>query len=247
MQDGVSGVCAIIPLTRLFFVDYRFWFEVLLPGLDRLGVPMPLGGTSNHFRTDVLRELGGWDPFNVTEDADLGIRIAQLGKRVTMLDSTTFEEAPNRLGIWLRQRARWQKGYMQTWLVHTRAPFGLIRRAGLGGFAAFHLFIGGSVAAALASPLLWLMFAASLLWPQGQGHDTALLALSGLIGGNMVLTVLATAPPSRRGWRDLTPYGLTVTVYWALISLAAWSGLKELVRRPFHWDKTAHGTSRKRA
>ena len=219
-------------LTRLFALDYYLWFEVLLPGLDRLGVPMPLGGTSNHFRTGVLRALGGWDPFNVTEDADLGIRIAQLGKRVAMLDSTTFEEAPNRLGVWLKQRSRWLKGYMQTWLVHTRRPFALLHSAGLGGFLAFHLFIGGSVAA-------------TLMW-RGAMNGTALIALSGLVGGNALLTLLATIGPLKRGWRDLTPYALTVTIYWALISLAAWRGLEQLITNPHHWEKTAHGLCRRR-
>ncbi|HEY4941961.1 MAG TPA: glycosyltransferase [Rhizomicrobium sp.] len=232
-------------LTRLFALDYFLWFEVLLPGLDRIGVPMPLGGTSNHFRTEVLRALGGWDPFNVTEDADLGIRIAQLGMRVAMLDSTTFEEAPCRLDVWLKQRSRWLKGYMQTWLVHTRQPFALLRRAGLGGFLAFHLFVGGSVASALANPLLLAMFVATLIWPDGS-HGTMLVALSGLVGGNTILTLLAMIGSLKRGWRDLVPYALTVTLYWALISLAAWRGLRQLVRDPFHWEKTAHGLSRRR-
>jgi cellulose synthase/poly-beta-1,6-N-acetylglucosamine synthase-like glycosyltransferase len=231
-------------LTRLFALDYALWFQALLPGLDRIGVPMPLGGTSNHFRTATLRELGGWDAFNVTEDADLGIRIAQLGGRVAMLDSTTFEEAPTELGVWLKQRSRWLKGYMQTWLVHTRRPFALVRRAGLGGFLAFHLFIGGSVAASLANPLLWAMFGVSLT---GRGaHGTALIALTGLVGGNTVLTLLSTLGPLNRGWRDLAPYGLTVTLYWALISCAAWRGLAQLITNPFHWEKTAHGLSRRR-
>lgn len=185
-------------LTRLFSLDYAVWFEVLLPALDRLGVPMPLGGTSNHFRTDALRKLGGWDPFNVTEDADLGIRIAQLGMRVAMLDSTTFEEAPIRLGVWLRQRSRWMKGYMQTWLVHTRRPLGLVRRAGWLGFAAFHLFIGCSVATSLATIPLWLTFALSLLRPHA-GIDTT--ALSALALGNLLLVGLTVASPIRRGWR----------------------------------------------
>ncbi|MEI9886779.1 MAG: glycosyltransferase [Rhizomicrobium sp.] len=231
-------------LTRLFAIDYDLWFNVLLPGLDRIGVPMPLGGTSNHFPTQVLRRLGGWDPFNVTEDADLGIRIAQLGMRAAMLDSTTFEEAPNRLDVWLKQRSRWLKGYMQTWLVHTRAPFALVRRAGLAGFFAFHLFIGGAVAASLANPVLWLIFAMSL-W-RGEGGDTGAIALCGLIGGNLALTLLATIGPLQRGRRDLVPYGLTVTLYWALISLAALRGLWQLVTNPFHWEKTAHGLSRLR-
>jgi cellulose synthase/poly-beta-1,6-N-acetylglucosamine synthase-like glycosyltransferase len=226
-------------LTRLFELDYAVWYEVMLPALDRLGVPMPLGGTSNHFRTDVLRRLGGWDPFNVTEDADLGIRIAQLGMRVSMLDSTTFEEAPARLGGWFRQRSRWMKGYMQTWLVHTRRPAALAERAGLGGFFAFHLFIGGSVAAALATPLLWLVFLSAVFTG---GHFA--MPLGALAGGNVLLTILAVASPIRRGGRDLSPYGIGMTLYWAMISLAAWRGLYQLVTRPFYWEKTVHGLSR---
>ena len=231
-------------LTRLFAIDYALWFDVLLPGLDRIGVPMPLGGTSNHFRTEVLRELGGWDPFNVTEDADLGIRIAQLGKRVAMLDSTTFEEAPNRLDVWLKQRSRWLKGYMQTWLVHTRQPFALVRRAGLGGFLAFHLFIGGCIASSLANPVLLFLSVLSITAERPAGGGGTVLALSSLAGGYTILTVLAALGPLKRGWSDLVPYGLTVTVYWGLISVAAWRGLVQLVTNPFHWEKTAHGLSR---
>jgi cellulose synthase/poly-beta-1,6-N-acetylglucosamine synthase-like glycosyltransferase len=228
-------------LTKLFALDYALWFDVLLPALDRLGVPMPLGGTSNHFRTAVLRKLGGWDPFNVTEDADLGIRIAQLGMRVAMLDSTTFEEAPVRLGVWLRQRSRWMKGYMQTWLVHTRQPFALVRRTGARGFLAFHLFIGGSVAAALATMPLWLIFLLSATISQEGPTATS---LSMLATGNLLLTALAIASPTRRGWQNLAPYGLAVPLYWAMISVAAWRGLGQLVTRPFHWEKTPHGLSR---
>ena len=114
-------------LTRMFTLDYTLWFDQVLPGLERLGMPIPLGGTSNHFRTDVLRELHAWDPFNVTEDADLGIRIGQKGYRVGVVNSTTFEEASCRVGQWIRQRSRWMKGYMQTLLVHTRRPLHLMR------------------------------------------------------------------------------------------------------------------------
>ena len=114
-------------LTRMFTLDYALWFDQMLPGLERLGMPIPLGGTSNHFRIDVLRELHAWDPFNVTEDADLGIRLGQKGYRVGIVDSTTFEEASCRAGQWMRQRSRWMKGYMQTLLVHTRRPLHLIR------------------------------------------------------------------------------------------------------------------------
>jgi cellulose synthase/poly-beta-1,6-N-acetylglucosamine synthase-like glycosyltransferase len=107
-------------LTRFFTLEYTTWFDLLLPGLHAFRTPIPLGGTSNHFRTDVLRALGGWDPFNVTEDCDLGLRLARQGYRTHVLDSTTWEEANSRLGNWIRQRSRWVKGYFQTHLVHTR-------------------------------------------------------------------------------------------------------------------------------
>ncbi|MBV9418907.1 MAG: glycosyltransferase [Alphaproteobacteria bacterium] len=236
-------------IPKLFAIDYLVWFWSLLPGLDRLGVPMPLGGTSNHFRTDVLRALGGWDPFNVTEDADLGVRIAQLGRRVAMLDSTTFEEAPVALPAWLKQRSRWLKGYMQTWLVHTRDPLALIRNVGWKGFFAFHLFIGGSVLSALLNPLLWSVFLLSVvfhwqLFDGWVGNTVLFFSGGGLICGHAILTGLAVIGPMKRGWSNLTPYGFTVTLYWGLISLAAYRGLHQLVVNPHFWDKTEHGVAR---
>jgi cellulose synthase/poly-beta-1,6-N-acetylglucosamine synthase-like glycosyltransferase len=233
-------------LTKMFALDYALWFDVLLPGLDRIGMPMPLGGTSNHFRTAVLRDIGGWDAFNVTEDADIGIRLAQLGYRVAMLDSTTFEEAPVALGAWLRQRSRWLKGYMQTWLVHMRDPMGLMRRTGACGFFAFQLFIGGGIVFALANPLLWVAMAACTLFQVPLWDDTpaALIPASGLVLNNLLLTWLAVIGPRRRGWDELSPYGLTVIVYWAMVSIAGYRGLWQLLTRPFFWEKTVHGVGR---
>jgi cellulose synthase/poly-beta-1,6-N-acetylglucosamine synthase-like glycosyltransferase len=236
-------------IPKLFDLDYEIWFRSLLPGLDRLGVPMPLGGTSNHFRTTILRQLGGWDPYNVTEDADLGIRIAQLGKRVSMLGSTTFEEAPTTFKAWTKQRSRWLKGYMQTWLVHTRRPFQLWKRVGALGFFAFHLFVGGAILSALANPFLWLMFALSMFlhWqmPGGALVDSLMIVSGGgLIGGNAIITAIAVISPLRRGRENLAPYGLTVTLYWLLISAAAYRGLHQLIFNTYHWDKTEHGVSR---
>jgi len=236
-------------IARLFTLDYMVWFNSLLPGLGRLHVPMPLGGTSNHFRTSVLRELGGWDPFNVTEDADLGIRIAQLGKRVAMLDSTTFEEAPTQIGAWIKQRSRWLKGYMQTWLVHTRHPFALWRNVGWQGFFAFHLFIGGAIMSALLNPVLWIFCGLSFFFdwtvfggPLGQ--DLLIVSGGSLVGGHAILTGLAVIGPLRRGLGNLAPYAFTVTLYWMLISIAAYRALHQLIVNPFHWDKTEHGLSK---
>jgi cellulose synthase/poly-beta-1,6-N-acetylglucosamine synthase-like glycosyltransferase len=236
-------------LTRLSAFDYALLFGVLLPALEALEVPIPLGGTSNHFRTSALRAVGAWDPFNVTEDADLGIRLAQSRMRVAMLDSTTFEEAPTSFAGWLKQRSRWLKGYMQTWLVHMRDPNALRRRTGWRGFLSLQLFLGGSVIAALVNPLLWLLFlttvrfglSADLFAP---GPAATSISSLGLLGGNALLTCLAISAPKRRDWTGITPYAFTVTFYWALISIAAWRGLWQLVTRPFYWEKTAHGLSR---
>ncbi len=228
-------------LTRMFALDYALWFDMLLPGLDRLGVPMPLGGTSNHFRTQVLRDIGGWDAFNVTEDADIGIRLSQLGYRVSMIDSTTFEEAPVSLGAWLRQRSRWLKGYMQTWLVHMRDPLRLLRQAGIPGFLAFQFFLGGGIVFALVNPLLWVLFLGALLFGWSLSEHAVTVPGMGLLANNVLLTALAMLSPLRSGRRDLAPYGLTVVFYWALVSVAGYRALAQLFTRPFHWEKTMHG------
>ena len=226
-------------LVGMAALDYSLWFGKLLPGLDRIGAPMPLGGTSNHFRTAVLREIGGWDAFNVTEDADIGIRLAQMGYRVSMLDSTTYEEGPIAVGAWLKQRSRWLKGHMQTWLVHMRDPLTLMRRTGLTGFLAFQIFVGGGVVFALANPLLWIAFLAGLVL-HGSGPGVVVPG-SGLLISHILLTYLAVLAPRRRGWDELVSYGLTVIAYWGLVSAAGYRGAWQLITRPFFWEKTTHG------
>ncbi|HTQ15024.1 MAG TPA: glycosyltransferase [Rhizomicrobium sp.] len=230
-------------LTKLFALDYALWFDHLLPGLERLGIAMPLGGTSNHFRIGALRAIHGWDPFNVTEDADIGIRLARHGYRVRTLDSTTFEEAPNDVRNWLKQRSRWQKGYMQTWLVHMRHPLRLLRSEGWLGFLGFQLFIGGTFASAFLGPVLWTIFAAILIsGPALAGSGQ--LCLACLVIGNGFFVLLKMLGVWRRRWFGLAPYGLLAPLYWMLISLAFLRALGQLVSRPFHWEKTRHGVSR---
>ncbi len=239
-------------LTCMFTLDYTLWFDQVLPGLERLGMPIPLGGTSNHFRTEVLRELHAWDPFNVTEDADLGIRIGQKGYRVGVVDSTTFEEASCRAGQWVRQRSRWMKGYMQTLLVHTRRPLHFMRSAGPLGFFGFIFFIGGTVLAGLLNPIFWMFYAIWLaasaanfdpLFP----HSLLFLCLFNLLAGNGTFTYLIMLGPIRRGWLNLIPFSFTLFGYWVLISVAAYKGLWQLIRDPFFWEKTEHGISRHEA
>jgi cellulose synthase/poly-beta-1,6-N-acetylglucosamine synthase-like glycosyltransferase len=168
-----------------------------------------------------------------------------MGMRVAMLDSTTFEEAPTTFNIWLRQRSRWLKGYMQTWLVHMRDPGALRRDIGWRGFFSLQFFLGGSVISALVNPLLWLVFLVSggFVVPAADDVSTMICLLS-LLGGNVILTWLAVIAPRRRGWSEIAPYGFTASFYWALISIAAWRAFWQLVTQPFYWEKTEHGLSR---
>ncbi|MEX0841108.1 MAG: glycosyltransferase family 2 protein [Xanthobacteraceae bacterium] len=236
-------------LARMFTLDYALWFDQMLPGLERLKIPIPLGGTSNHFKIKVLRELRAWDPFNVTEDADLGLRLTQKGYRVGVVDSTTFEEATCHVGNWVRQRSRWIKGYMQTLLVHLRCPLSLWRTTGPLGLLGFVFFIGGTVLAALFNPIFWILY---LAWLATLATDFEVvfpepllwLATLNLLAGNGAFIYLSMLAPIRRGRLDLIPYSLSVFGYWVLMSAAAYRALWQLMRNPFYWDKTQHGVSR---
>lgn len=231
-------------LTRLFTLEYCLWFDHLLPALDRLGAPVPLGGTSNIFRTEALIDVGGWDPHNVTEDADLGLRLARRGYRTAVIDATTYEEANCRLPNWLRQRSRWMKGFMQTWLVHRRGAAASGWRATL----SIDLFVGGTVIAALVNPLLWIASAAQ--WITGASASMVLpgpagvIAASALAAGNLALILLAAAAPLRRRLGRLSPYALLMPIYWLMMSAAAYAALFQLVTRPHYWEKTEHGLSK---
>ena len=235
-------------LTRMFTLEYSYWFDCMLPGLDRLRLPIPLGGTSNHFDTARLRSLGGWDAFNVTEDADLGVRASLRGYTVGVIDSTTFEEACSELRPWIRQRTRWIKGYMQTAIVHSRCPFSLARQAGLRGVAGFLLLIAGTPLTFLAVPVMWLL---SLLWYLGLPGGTeiahifphpfaAVIAIS-FLAGNVVMIGLNMLAVVRRRIYRLALWSLAAPFYWLLHSFAAWRALFQLAYKPFYWEKTPHG------
>lgn len=150
-------------LTRWFALEYNVWFRRYLPGLVRLGAPIPLGGTSNHFRTAALHQVGGWDPFNVTEDCDLGVRLYMVGLRTRTLDSTTFEEANSRVGNWLRQRSRWIKGYFVTHLVWGRRPLSLVWQLGPWGAFCFLCSVGAFAMLAVLNLALWVMSTAQVI------------------------------------------------------------------------------------
>jgi cellulose synthase/poly-beta-1,6-N-acetylglucosamine synthase-like glycosyltransferase len=232
-------------LTRWFTTEYSMWFELLLPNLDADHAPIPLGGTSNHFITERLRELGAWDPYNVTEDVDLGIRLHKAGFRTAMIDSTTLEEANSNVGNWIRQRSRWIKGYLQTYLVHMRNPLKLLRQSGAKGFISFQLVVGGTFIF-LLNPIFWAL--TTLFFVTRAGFIQAMfpafvfyMAASMLFIGNFVFLYLNVAGSIQRGLFGLAKYALISPLYWGLMSVAAWKGFIQLIRDPFYWEKTTHG------
>ena len=316
-------------LTRWFTIEYATWFRLYLPGLHALRAPIPLGGTSNHFRADVLKEIGGWDPFNVTEDCDLGIRLHKLGYRTEVFDSTTWEEANSRLGNWLRQRSRWVKGYMQTHFTHMRHPLRTLWKLRPWGMFNFLNSVGGLSLMLLLNPIFWVssllyvgLFAVDLhehgysferaigvneafrhaadrvvsretvhiphrgrrAWsiigtdlPDAMPDDapwTEKLTLAiradwkgtwreawasehgifwnrashvffictvTLVLGNALFVLIHVLACVRARMLRMIPYAVLTPFYWVLISIGAWKGFFQLVRRPFYWEKTRHG------
>ncbi|MHB1684822.1 MAG: glycosyltransferase family 2 protein [Bacilli bacterium] len=236
-------------LTRWFTAEYANWFDLLLPGMFSMNVPIPLGGTSNHFRTETLREMGAWDPYNVTEDADLGIRLHKARYRTLIMDSTTYEEANADFVNWIRQRSRWVKGYIQTWLVHMRHPVALRRELGLKGFLGFQMIIGGTPLVFLLNPIFWIM----TFWWFVFGQNAFIvnlfpswvyyLALLNLAVGNFAFMYANIVGLARRKRWELISYAILSPIYWAFMSIGAWKGLLQLITRPSYWEKTIHGLS----
>lgn len=237
-------------LTRLFYIEYVGHFDGLLPAFRRLGVPVPLGGTSNHFRRSVLTDIGGWDPFNVTEDADLGLRLARAGYSTGIIASTTWEEAVGRTAPWLRQRTRWLKGWMQTYLVHSRDPARL--RAELGTWGAFsvHALFGGGIVALLAYPLALILFMVGTV--TGLGGPERIAHIAGALGWTLIAislagsVLLALYGLKRRRTLGAISAAFLLPAYWLLMAFAAYRALWQIMATPFHWEKTTHGLAKRR-
>jgi glycosyltransferase XagB len=233
-------------ITKWFTIEYALWFSFFLPGLASMGAPIPLGGTSNHFRRVALQAMGAWDPFNVTEDADLGIRMFREGYRVRMLESITYEEANSDFVNWMKQRSRWLKGYLQTYAVHLREPGQLRRELGWKGLIHFTMFVGGTPALAIINPVFWLM---TILWfvahpayiEQIFPAPIYYMGLASWAFGNFLL-VYSTVMSCRiaKNGRLLVP-ALLVPLYWVMMSMAAVKALLQLIGAPTFWEKTVHG------
>ncbi len=225
-------------LDRQFAVEYAALFEVTLPGMARLGLPFPLGGTSNHFSVSALRAVGGWDAHNVTEDADLGFRLWRSGYRLGVIHRPTWETPPGEIVDWLPQRTRWLKGFMQTWGVHTRSLTGL----GWRGLLALTMTLGMSLAAASAHALslAWVFATVAVALAQGVPPMSPKFALAVLGVGVVVAWITGKVGARRAG----VPYGpadmALAPAYWSLLSLAFVHAVWRLSTAPFAWDKTRH-------
>ncbi|PWV99898.1 cellulose synthase/poly-beta-1,6-N-acetylglucosamine synthase-like glycosyltransferase [Hoeflea marina] len=236
-------------ITTLFALEYAGLFRMLIPFLDRHNLPILLGGTSNHFRREALIEVGGWDPYNVTEDADLGMRLYRRGFRTKAIWRATVESAPQTLAVWIRQRSRWYKGWTQTWLVLMRQPIRLARELGPVGFITFQLLLAGMLVSAAIHPMLALFLLASLYlsWqgavPPGWDLHAGLFAIDlfNVTASYLVFLCL--------GWRGMAPAEkaripirgiFLLPAYWIAMSVAAWRAVIQLPFKPHLWEKTPH-------
>ncbi|QYK40935.1 MAG: glycosyltransferase [Paracoccaceae bacterium] len=234
-------------MARAFTMEYAAWFRMVLPGVDRLRLAVPLGGTTLFFRRAVLEQVGAWDAWNVTEDADLGIRLTRQGFRTELIETVTGEEANCRPWPWVKQRSRWIKGYMMTWAVHMRRPRDLWRDLGPRGFLGFQVMFLGTLTQFLLAPLLWSF----LLVPFGLAHPVATALPPPAFAAMIGLFLLTEAVNLAVGWVGLRRAGhrfsplwlLALHAYFPLATLAAYKAAWEMVTNPFYWDKTAHGLS----
>ena len=234
-------------LTRWFTAEYCTWFDIMLPGLQRTGFSLPLGGTSNHFRTDVLRALGGWDAFNVTEDCDIGLRISHYNLKTAVLDSTTYEEAASRLKTWLFQRSRWIKGYLQTYLVHMRHPYQTLRQGHFRKFFSLQLIVGAWTIVLLINPLMWALTLLYFLFHPVQLYNILFpgpilyLGAFCLIFGNFFYVYIHLLGCLRRKEYYLIKWVLLLPLYWVMMSVSAYIAFFQLIVKPHYWEKTRHG------
>ena len=232
-------------IARMFTIEYAAWFRLILPGVARLGLMVPLGGTTLFFRRDVLEELGAWDSHNVTEDADLGIRLARAGYRTGLLSTVTREEANCRPFPWIKQRSRWIKGHMMTWIVHMRSPCSLWREVGTRAFLGFQVMFLCAALQTLFAPLLWSFWIIAF----GLTHPLAEALPPGLTWAMLGAFLFSAAVDFTLGWLALKQAGHRISKLWVFTlhfyqPLATFAGLKalwELITRPFYWDKTSHG------
>ncbi|MGI8419920.1 MAG: glycosyltransferase family 2 protein [Candidatus Levyibacteriota bacterium] len=236
-------------LTRVFTAEYSLWFDLVLTGLQSIHAPIPLGGTSNHFHTQDLHKLKGWDSFNVTEDADLGMRLVKHGYRTAVIESITLEEANSSLKNWFGQRSRWIKGYIQTYFVHMRNPSEFIRTWNEPHYITFQLVIGGKVMSMFINPMLWLITICYFVFRAKIGSfidsffpaPVLYMGVISLLLGNFLYAYYYMVGCVKHGHDELVKYIFLVPFYWLAMSIAAWIAVYRFIVAPHYWSKTKHG------
>lgn len=233
-------------ISRCFTLEYSAWFSAILPGLCMLGLPIPLGGTSNFIRRDILLKIGGWDAFNVTEDADLGMRLARFGYKTRILNSTTYEEANCRIWPWIKQRSRWLKGFMMTYLVQMQNPLECFLKHGLSGFIAIQAIFLGSISSALFIPFYLCFWLTSLGFsfpsnlPYLNAQNIHIITIIFLLS-EIVTFSLNLLGAKRTGILRFIIWTPTLSLYFTMTFFAVLKAIAEFVFAPFYWDKTKHG------
>lgn len=239
-------------LTKLFNAEFAFYYDLFLPGLQKLGFPIPLSGHSTHFRMDALKDMGAWDPYNVTEDCDIGMRLHRKGYGVGMLDSVSLEEATSTLDSWIPQRTRWMKGFIQTSIVHLRHPFRFKKE--IGGwinFMAFLYIVPGTIILNLLNFLAWIT---QFVWFTTEAsfiqrlYPPAILYFSvfSFLVGNFAFMYMNLLAVYRRKRYGLIKYVLLTPLYWVLLAIATVRAAKQMIRSPHSWEKTKHGSHLRR-
>ena len=228
-------------LTSCFEIEYKMLFNHLLPSIEALNMPIPLGGTSNHFRVYDLREMGAWDPYNVTEDAELGMRSSSMGYKIGMLDSVTLEEAPISTWAWIKQRTRWIKGFLQTYVIYLKFTRSIHKNNSMKGVLLLHLFIGAPVLVFFFSSLLWILVpmyvCGYLLLPKWLFYFCMCNFFMGILFNISVAYKVAVMNDRKFSWKLMIAYQL----YWFLHAISAFRAVGEFFSNPFFWDKTRHG------
>lgn len=236
-------------LTRVFTAEYSLWFDLVLTGLQSIHAPIPLGGTSNHFRKKDLIALKGWDSFNVTEDCDLGMRLVKAGKQTAVINSITLEEANSDMKNWFGQRSRWIKGYMQTYLVHMRTPREFFVNWKEPHALTFQMVVGGKILSMFINPLMWVITLCYFLFRANIGTfiesffpaPILYMGVTSLLLGNFLYVYYYMIGCAKHGHHELVKYGVFIPLYWLAMSVAAWMAVYKLITAPHHWSKTKHG------
>ncbi len=236
-------------LTRVFTAEYSLWFDLVLTGLQSIHAPIPLGGTSNHFKKVDLIKMKGWDSFNVTEDCDLGMRLVKAGYQTAVINSTTLEEANSNLKNWFAQRSRWIKGYIQTYLIHMRNPWEFAKTWREPHAVTFQLVVGGKVLSMFINPLMWVITIMYFLFRANIGTfiesffpaPVLYMGVISLLLGNFLYVYYYMIGCAKHGHHELVKYGVFIPLYWLAMSMAAWMAVYKLIVAPHHWSKTKHG------